>query len=118
PVVVVLRSPDERQKSAWDTSANWLGIGHRDAQWPQVYVETRGTGGSAWGPHAQWHLRRAATITGRTIASVQVYDTLRALDALSVLSAFNDRGLVLAGKGQMAVVALYAALLDQRIEAI
>ena len=105
PAVVALRSPHERRR----TTEDWLqGL---DSSWARVVAEPRGTGDNAWGTELDWHVRRAAMLTGRTIASMQVYDTLRALEAIAHLPGVDSSRVALAGRGQMAVVALYAALL-------
>ena len=84
----------------------------------QANIEVRGTGRTSWGQELQWHLRRAAMLTGRTIASMRVWDTLRALAAVRELPEVDAGRIVLAGSGEMAAVALYAALLDGKISAI
>jgi hypothetical protein len=81
-------------------------------------IEVSGSGRTSWGPSLQWHLRRAAMLTGRTIASMRVWDTLRGLAAVRELIGADDGQIALAGSGEMAAVALYAALLDGNIGAI
>jgi hypothetical protein len=63
-------------------------------------------------------LRRAAYWTGRTIASMRVWDALRALEAVRSLPGIDPDRVSLAAQGEMAAVALYAALLDGRIQSI
>ena len=86
--------------------------------WAQANVEVRGSGRTNWGQELQWHLRRAGMLTGRTIASMRVWDTLRALAAVRELPEVDPGRIALAGSGEMAAVALYAALLDGKISAI
>jgi cephalosporin-C deacetylase-like acetyl esterase len=86
--------------------------------WPQANIEARGIGRTSWGQELQWHLRRAAMLTGRTIASMRVWDTLRALAAVRQLLEVDAERIVLAGSGEMAAVALYAALLDDNVSAL
>ena len=57
-------------------------------------------------------------LTGRTIASMRVWDTLRALAAVRELYEVDAGRVALAGSGEMAAVALYAALLDGRISTV
>jgi len=78
-------------------------------------VEPRGTGETAWGEQLQWHLRRASAWTGRTLASMWVYDTLRALEAVRSLPQVDGKRVAIAARGEMAAVALYAALLDGKV---
>ncbi len=112
PAVVALRTPHEPRRATED----WLqGF---DSSWARVVAEPRGTGDNAWGTELDWHVRRACMLLGRTVASMQVYDTLRALDAVAHLPGVDSSRLALAGRGQMAVVALYAALLHGNLEAL
>ncbi len=112
PAVLALRSPHEERKA----TEEWL-YGF-DSSWARVVAEPRGTGDNAWGPELDWHVRRSAMLTGRTIASMQVYDTLRALEAVAHLPGVDGARVALAGRGQMAVVALYAALLHGNVAAL
>jgi pimeloyl-ACP methyl ester carboxylesterase len=49
---------------------------------------------------------------------MRVWDALRGLQALRQFPGVDPQRLVLAGSGEMAVVALYAALLDGRVAAV
>ncbi len=93
-------------------------VGRLRAPWATVEVETRGTGETSWGPELQWHIRRAAAWTGRTIAGMRVHDTLRALEAVRELPEVDEGRVALAARGEMAAVALYAALLDGKLSAL
>lgn len=106
PAVVALRLPGEAR---WDTHGFALRL---DAPWWKVEFEPRGIGSTAWGDDLQWHVRRAAAWTGRTVASMRVWDTLRALAAVRALPGIDPQRVALAARGEMAAVALYAALLD------
>ena len=83
-----------------------------------MIVEPRGTGETAWGEELQWHLRRAAAWTGQTLASMRVRDTLAALQAVRSLPQVDGSQVALAARGEMGVVALYAALLDGGVRSI
>ena len=65
-----------------------------------------------------WHVRRAAAWTGRTIASMRVRDALRALEAARVMPGVTATELSIAARGEMCAVALYAALLDGRVRSV
>ena len=81
-------------------------------------LEPRGTGPGSWHASQDWMMLRAALLTGRTPDSVRVWDILRALAALrEVPNAKADR-VVLFGEGFNAVLALYAALLDERVAGV
>lgn len=112
PAVVALRSPGD----AWNTAEGF--VGGVQAPWAKVVVEPRGTGDTAWGEELNWHLRRAAAWTGRTLASMRVWDTLRALKAVRELPQVDAARVSLAARGEMCVVALYAALLDGNVRTL
>jgi hypothetical protein len=111
-VVIALRGPDE-PRGDLDRFVSQI-----SAPWQKVIFEPRGTGDTAWGQELQWHLRRAAAWTGRTIASMRVWDTLRAIEAARSLPGVDGNHVSLAARGEMAAVALYAALLDGRIRSL
>lgn len=112
PAVIALRSPEEER---WATERF---IGGLRAPWAKVFIAPRGIGGTAWGQGLQWHLRRAAAWTGRTLASMRVWDTLRALEAVRSFSNVAGEQLSLAAQGEMGAIALYAALLDGNIRTL
>ena len=114
PVVVALRSFGERRPDG-TAGASEEFLGSVRAPWAKVVVEPRGTGETAWGEQLQWHLRRASAWTGRTLASMWVYDTLRALEAVRSLPQVDGKRVAIAARGEMAAVALYAALLDGKV---
>lgn len=112
PAVIALRMPGEGR---WDTRSFVLGIA---APWVKVEFEPRGTGETAWGEDLNWHIRRAAAWTGRTVASMRVWDVLRALEAVRRMPEVAGQPVALAARGEMAAVALYAALLDGGIRTL
>ena len=112
PAVLVLRSPGEERLD----SDNFAGSIH--APWTKIIVDTRGTGDTSWGEDLNWHVRRASAWTGRTIASMRVWDALRALEAARTLPGVIPGRLSIAARGEMAAVALYAALLDGRVRTV
>jgi hypothetical protein len=89
-----------------------------DASWVRIAIQCRGVGETGWDSNLQWHIRRNTALTGRTITSMQVYDALRAMEFVAGLDGVDASRIALAGRGQMAVVALYAALLRGNTDAI
>ncbi|RLI34496.1 hypothetical protein DRO55_06470, partial [Candidatus Bathyarchaeota archaeon] len=89
-----------------------------DGSWARAFVEVRGVGETSWAQDLQWFIRRSAMLTGRTIASMRVYDALRALEVLEKLEWVDRGGIALLGSGEMAVVALYTALLRGGLRAV
>lgn len=111
-VVVVLRNPNEER---------WASEGFSNGTpqgWRRAFFSARGIGESSWSPGSQWHIRRASAWTGRTIASMRVYDVLRCLEAVRQLPGVDKDRIALAARGEMAAVALYAALLDGSLHSL
>lgn len=86
--------------------------------WAKAVVEVRGIGETSWGQDLQWFIRRAAMLTGRTIASMRIQDTVAALYALEKLDWVEKRRIALIGSGEMAVIAIYAALIKGGMHAV
>lgn len=112
PAVIALRSPGEGRSDTRDF------VLRMSVPWLRIAVEPRGTGETSWGEDLNWHVRRAAAWTGRTIASMRVWDTLRALQAVRQLPEVDARHVSLAARGEMGAVALYAALLDSGVRTV
>ena len=112
PIILVLRSPNENR---WASEGYVSGL---DDTWNIAYFETRGIGETGWSPELQWHIRRVSAWTGRTIASMRVYDVLRAIEFLRSLEGVQDDKIAIAARDEMGVIALYAALLDENITAV
>ncbi len=109
PLTVALRGPHDKPHAAEELAGRMGGDSIR------VVVEPRGTGDTAWGEDLDWHVRRAAAWTGRTVASMRVWDTLRALAAVRDLPNTPHGEVTLAASREMCAVALYAALLDGQV---
>jgi hypothetical protein len=116
PILIFLYSPgaDSPAGERWEFEGFTRGL---DPAWTRLAVQCRGIGETSWGQDLQWHIRRNAAITGRTIASMRVYDALRAIELARTLPGVDPDRVAIAGRGQMAAIALYAALLDGRLEA-
>lgn len=63
-------------------------------------------------------VERTAAWSGRTIASMQVWDTLRAIAWAIDEEKIEARRVALFGRGDAGVVALYAALFDNRVTSL
>ena len=106
PLMLVLRNPGEQR---WDSEAFISGL---NEEWNIAYLEVRGIGEAGWAPELQWHVRRASAWTGRTIASMRVYDLLRTIEFARSLPDVDAGQIGIAARGEMASIAMYAALLD------
>lgn len=112
PMLLVLRSPDENR---WDSEDF---VSNLQKEWNIAYFEARGIGETGWAPELQWHVRRAAAWTGRTVASMRVYDVLRCLEFLRTLPGVLPDKISLAARDEMSLIALYAALLDDNCNSL
>jgi len=63
-------------------------------------------------------VERTAVWTGRTIAAMQLWDILRAVRWVTEDQGIPASRISLYGKGEMGILALYAALFDERIEQV
>jgi cephalosporin-C deacetylase-like acetyl esterase len=63
-------------------------------------------------------IERTASWLGRTIGSMQVWDILRAVDWVVSESGVEPETISVYGKGDMGILALYAGLLDPRIQQV
>jgi hypothetical protein len=106
PMMIVLRNCDEDR---WGSESFISGL---EAGWNIAFLEVRGVGENGWDPALQWHIRRASAWTGRTIASMQVYDVLRSIEFCRTLDGVDPGKIGIAARDEMTVVAMYAALLD------
>jgi len=106
PLIIILTNYDEERWGPENFSSEL------DQNQNIAYFGPRGTGETGWDPALQWHVRRASAWTGRTIASMQVYDLLRCIAYCRTLPQVDPSKIILAAKNEMTVVALYAALLD------
>jgi len=112
PLMVVLRNPGEQR---WDSEAFIAGL---NDNWNIAYLEVRGVGEVGWAPELQWHVRRASAWTGRTVASMRIYDLLRAIEFTRTLPDVDPDQIGIAARGEMASVALFAALLDRQCKSL
>lgn len=92
-------------------------IDHLGDKWMKTCLNIRGTGTTSWIKTMDWYVRRALALCGTTLASLRVWDTLQGINALR-RTFKNPKNIVIAGKGEMAVVAILAAFLDGNISGV
>lgn len=112
PLVLVLKNPNEERYASAGLAG---GLGE---QMTVAYFEARGIGDTGWSASQQWHIRRAAAWTGRTIASMRVYDVLRCLEALRSIPGLDAHNISILAQGEMAAIAAYAALFDGHVKSL
>ncbi|MGI6544469.1 MAG: alpha/beta hydrolase [Limnochordia bacterium] len=115
PAVIELLNPTDTRSDICKSTSMLKGA---LPNWIHGSLSPRGTGDTAWSPHQQWNLRRSAALVGRTLASLRVLDTLQGLQAIRQLGGVDTSQLYLAARGEMAIVALYAALLDGNLSGV
>ena len=79
-------------------------------------IEVRGTGGTSIGRGLEWTVRRAYPLLGQTLFERQTFDLLQSIAIIR--SEKNVGKIIVFGNGASAVIAIYAALLDQDIAGI
>jgi hypothetical protein len=112
PLIIVLRNYNDERWAA-EAFASEIAGGQNVA-----YFETRGVGEYGWAPELQWHVRRTSAWTGRTIASMQVYDLMRCMEFCRTLPGIDPSKISIASRDEAGVVAMYAALMDGRCDAL
>ncbi len=112
PLVLVLNNADGNPQELNRVAA---GI-RRDIN--LAIFDARGIGETAWGDNLNWHVRRSAAWTGRTLASMRVYDVLRCLETLRKTQGVDPDQIYILAENEMAVVAAYAALLDGNVNGL
>jgi hypothetical protein len=63
-------------------------------------------------------IERTASWIGRTTASMQVWDILRALEWVTGEEGISAPSISIYGKGEMGILALYAGLFDERVKQV
>jgi hypothetical protein len=112
PLMIVMRNPEEDR---YESERFIEGLGN---EWNIAFLEVRGVGETGWSQDLQWHIRRASAWTGRTIASMQVYDLLRCIEFCRTLKGVDQDKIGIAARDGMSVVALYTALLDGKCHTV
>lgn len=109
PLLIVLKDVGDN----YDEASEF--IAQMNPEWNVAFLNVRGVDQCGWEEGLQWHARRASAWTGRTIASMQVYDLLRAIEFCRQLENVDPNRISIATRDEMGVVALYSALLDGNI---
>jgi hypothetical protein len=81
-------------------------------------VEPRGTGATAWSDGADVHIRRRFLLLGQSLETMQVWDVRAALAALRSLPELKGRRFLLEARGPLALIALFAGLFEEDVEAL
>ena len=101
-VLVVVSREGETGGPKWSDRARTM---------PVVKVYPRGMGGENWSPRFTWYVRRSSIMIGRSLGTMRVYDVRRGT-ALA-LETTGARSAVLYGRGEGAMLALAAAVMER-----
>lgn len=109
-LLVLLKHPTETTKEALKRVSPLKG------KYDIAIFETRGVGDTGWNSSLDRFVRRAAAWTGRTVASMRIYDTLRCLSFIR--NYFNNAytNISIGASNEMCVVAMYTALMDGNVQ--
>lgn len=118
-----LQGPETKQRSMemrilgesdWDAFANGR---VPDAKENVVWFVPRGVGPHAWNPdpRKQTQIRRRFYLLGQSRDGMQVYDVLRAIEALQENKSTTSDNVTLSAAGSMAGIAGYAALFSEDV---
>ncbi|HEX2473522.1 MAG TPA: acetylxylan esterase [Lacipirellulaceae bacterium] len=80
-----------------------------------AFLAPRGIGPTAWNPEKETHIRRRFMLLGQTLDGMRLWDTRRAVQAVRTIDGFENTPLELHANGDMAGIALYAALFEPPI---
>src|SRR5690606_33400898 len=80
--------------------------------WAMAVLAPRGLGPSQWGQRTREDIRvrRRFFVLGRTVAEGQIWDTRRAIQALTSQDAYSQARVWVQGDNEAAGIALYAGL--------
>jgi dienelactone hydrolase len=80
-----------------------------------AFIAPRGIGPTAWDPKKEIHIRRRFMLLGQTLDGMRVWDVRRAIQTLRALDGLAHKSLSLKANGNMAGMALYAAIFEPGI---
>jgi hypothetical protein len=85
-----------------------------------AFLAPRGIGPTCWSsdPKKQTHIRRRFMLLGQTLDGMRVWDVCQAIRASQSVDGLENVPITLMGDREMAGIALYAALLGPKIDAV
>ncbi len=83
-----------------------------------LVIEPSGVDPAMFPPKQRPHLLRLAALVGETLTSLRVRDALGAVRALAARDTVDPHGIYLWGRGELAIPALYAAVVDTRVAGV
>jgi dienelactone hydrolase len=85
-----------------------------------AFIAPRGIGPTAWdrNPTERIHIKRRFMLLGQTLDSMRVWDVRRAIQTVRMINDFADIPIQIEAKGEMAGIALYAALFEPAVKSV
>jgi cephalosporin-C deacetylase-like acetyl esterase len=84
----------------------------------RMAVIPRGNGERPWAKSLQRDLLRNASHVGQTVDSLRLWDVVRAIETLRRVEGVDPARITVSGSGREAVLALYAAVLDESVHQV
>ncbi len=86
--------------------------------WPAVVVFPRGVSEVGWSKSVANETLRSAMVIGETVDSMRLADVLVGLEVLMRQRGVDPRRVIVIGRGVSGALAMYAAILDERISEV
>jgi len=112
PVLVYIASPGETENSAWAFLRSYP---YQNDPTVKYILYPRGIGTEIWNETDRRRFERCAMLLGRTVDDMRLYDVLCAIDYAASQPFYDGRGITVIGKGELGILGVYAALLDDRV---
>ncbi|MCF6357674.1 MAG: hypothetical protein L3J54_07695 [Draconibacterium sp.] len=118
-----LYKPGEKRKTVILISKEKINLSELKSLFKSSYLpdgfnlyctEITGTGNNPWLTDSHWKLSRFAELCGHTQASLQINDILAAIENIKTESSVNSSEIYLWGEGDLAVPALYSAVVNEK----
>ncbi len=115
PAAVYIASPGETVASIWNFLRTYPIAADSTVRY---LVYPRGTGSTVWNEIEKRRFERCSMLLGRTVDEMRLYDVLCAVEYAKKQPWFDGENLTVIGKGPQAVLAVYAAILDDRVSRV
>ena len=95
----------------------WEKLLRRASQQKIAFFAPRGVGPTAWSDdeRTHTHIRRRFMQLGQTLAGMQIYDLVRAIEAVSTSDEISAKSIGVTANGDSATLALFAALMTDKV---
>jgi len=115
PAALYIASPGETVDSIWNFMRSYPFPADSTVRY---LVYPRGVGTAIWNETEKRRFERSSMLLGRTVDEMRLYDVLCAVEYAVSQPWFDGVNLTIIGKGDQAVLGVYAAVLDDRISRV